>query len=144
MAVHANFTATVYTEDDYWINPKLSGVGMIASLPLTGAGIVGILPASLDLDRAPIEVAARYDDPDLDPSSLKRMWFFPNKSLSSLCRALLPPANTPVGFVNTYFACGFPFHDACWALLSALFHPGKVIYIALVIYVDRARTRGSD
>ncbi len=44
---------TVYTEDGHWTNPKISGVGMIAPLQLAGANI----------DQAPIEVAARYDDP---------------------------------------------------------------------------------
>jgi hypothetical protein len=83
------------------MNPRLSGIGIRAPLA----------------DLVPTDAALRHNDPGLDPSSLMDVWLF--KSTFGRESLAVPPADPEN-------AWGFPFHDSCWGLLSALHSPKEV------------------
>jgi hypothetical protein len=75
---------------------------------LSGVGIRG-----LEHDQAPTDSAFRYDDPDLDPSAVMKIWLLRSN--------FGPPTaldyDATWDFEDTW---GFPFHESCWTLLNAL------------------------
>ncbi|KAI9840876.1 MAG: hypothetical protein M1837_001255 [Sclerophora amabilis] len=100
-ATWLNEFRAIYTEEEDWANPQLSGVGIRTQLT----------------DLAPIDPALHHGDPNLNPSFLRNISLVKSNFGTEILAA--PPAE-PEPF------WGFPFHDSCWRLLSEMYHPSKV------------------
>ncbi|KAI9738737.1 MAG: hypothetical protein M1834_008242 [Cirrosporium novae-zelandiae] len=89
-----------YQKDLDWVHPQLSGVGV----------------RGYEDDRLPTDPALRYNNPDIDQLFLKSIILFP----------FILSTEPSVYSDEPAFGFGFPFHDSCWGLLHALYHPGEV------------------
>ncbi|KAF2474129.1 uncharacterized protein BDR25DRAFT_351667 [Lindgomyces ingoldianus] len=94
---------------------ELQVITIRSRLPLILGSLSGVDSRLSDLDLAPRDAAARYDEPGMDSNTLIDIWFL-KKSFGPL----LPGApGTPP--IYSQSAWGFPFHTSCWHLMVKLF-----------------------